>query len=175
MVKSVGYGMRRRCASGNSGIVRASETVLHRDVSGSNVGYHLGYEEGAKTWCAISFYIGFNFIHESDDPTNTGSPDDPGFVGVQCFQVQSGILDCLLSRTHGVLSKQVHFSYLFTIKVFCKIKILYLASKFSLEIGGVKSSNGSGSAYSLNQVFPVGLYRVAQRSNRSNSRYNYSF
>ena len=79
------------------------ESVHDRNLSGSDVGDHLGDEEGAEARTCFGV-IAAHFLFKGPETTDTGGDDDPDTVLIYCLYVKLGIGDTLFGCHHGKLS-----------------------------------------------------------------------
>ena len=155
-VERIGEGVGRRGASRSRGIVRAVETVLDRNLSSSDVGNHLGDEEGIELGahgCAIDSPVA-GFFFKRMDAADTYTEDYADAVLVNSFEVHTAVLDSLLGSHEGILLVEVHLAHLFAVEEVGSLKALHLASKLGLEVGSIKVGDRCSTADTILNVFP---------------------
>ena len=132
------------------------ETVLDRNLSSSDVGNHLGDEEGIELGahgCAIDSPVA-GFFFKRMDAADTYTEDYADAVLVNSFEVHTAILNGLLGSHEGVLLVEVHLAHLFAVEEVGSLKALHLASKLGLEVGSIKVGDRCSTADTILNVFP---------------------
>ena len=152
------------------------ETVHDRYLSGSNVGNHLGDEEGVelRTVLMMSTVVAY-FIFKSLNTTDTYSINNAYACLVFLFEIHAAVFNSLLSSNDGQLCVAIHLAGLLAINVVIDVKVLHLTSKLCLEFRGIEKRNRRSTALASYHALPSLLGRVTQRSNGTHASYYYSF
>ena len=114
-------------------------------------------------------------ILESLYTTDTYTIDNTNTVLVLSLQIHAAVFYSLLGSNQRQLSVAVHLTGLFAIKIVVYVEVLYLASKLSLEVSGIKACNRGCSALTSQQILPSFLDRITQWCYGTQSCYYYSF
>ena len=132
------------------------ESVNHRDLSGCNVGNHLRNEERieTRTDCVFGLCVIHYFFFESVDTADTYSEDHTDFVQVFFFHINASGCYSFFGSSNSILCIKIHFASFFPVDEIGRVEVFHFAGKLSLELGCVKMSNRSCSAYSVDQVVP---------------------
>ncbi len=110
--------------------------VLHRNMTRSDVGNHLGNEERIifRTFLLMKGIVS-GFFLKGVQTTDTGSDDntDAIFVGVNGI-VDTRITDCLLGCSESILRIQIKRACFLAVEVLFRIKVLHFTGKLGLEL-----------------------------------------
>ena len=134
-VESIGDGVRRRSAGRSGGIVGTMESVHDRNLSGSDVGDHLGDEEGAesRTFLFLSQGVFADLFFEGMDTADAHSEYHADVVFVDRFEVQTAVLYSLHCRHDCILFIEIHFANLFAVNEICCLEVFHFAGKVRFE------------------------------------------
>ena len=164
----------RRCTGRNRTVVRAHESVFHRDEAGGNVGNHAGNEEGAKPRGSIPGGIAQTLVEERFESSDTRAPDYADLLLVDLLQVKARILYGLRSGDQSILREEVVLADLLAVEMLGRVVILHFTSEARLKFFSVEMSNGCGTAYALLQIRKILFNIIAERVDRTDARNYYS-
>ena len=138
------------------------EAIHDRYLTGSNVGNHLGDEEGVelRTVLTMGSIVGY-LVLESLDTADTYAVDHTNAVFVFGLQVHGAVLNSLLGSNQGQLGIAVHLASLLAVQVCVDVKVLDLTGKLRLEVGGIEMGNRSCTALACQHVLPSLLGSIA--------------
>lgn len=176
-VECVDDGVVRRSAGGNHTIVGAMITIVHRDVSRSDVGNHLRDEEGV-VFGAVGGVDGIisGLLFESVKTADACGDDYTDAVAVEVlFFLKTGISYGLTRSHHGILGIKVELTQLFAVEMLVAVETLDLAGELGFEQRCVEMGDRAGTAHAVDGVFPGGLHIVAERSDGAEACDYYSF
>ena len=160
VIQRIDHRMVRRSAGRNRTIVRAPETVFHRNVAGSQIRNHLRYEERAISRNETSLDIALYLLVECFQSTYTRSPDNSHAFEVELFGLDPRVLHRLFGGDQRILRIEVVFTHLLAIEEVIRFVTFEFAGKFCLEVRRVKMSNRSCSAYTFFKISEVLLNAV---------------
>ena len=145
-------------------------------MSGSDVGYHLGYEERV-VFRAAGFVFGVitSLFLKSVQTTDAGGKDHAHTVLVYVFAGYAGIFHSLVGCYQGIHGVEVELTCFFAVKVVCRIEVLYFAGKLCFEQRSVKMCDRAGSAFAFEGVLPCLGSIVAYGSEGAETGHHYSF
>ncbi len=153
--------------------VRAAEFMLYGDVTGCDVGDHLRNEEGivfGSLLRAMNCKIA-GLLLECVETADTGCENHADTVLVYSLAFKTCILDCLIGCLERVHRVKVKLTSLLAVEMRGRIEILNLACELGLEFACVEVCNRGGTALACLGVIPSCGHIVADRSQRSESRY----
>ena len=152
------------------------ETILDRDLSGSDVGNHLRDEEGVELRSVLAVCtIVAHLILEGLDTADAYAEDHADAVLVLGLQVHAAVVDSLLGSNHGQLSVAVHLACLLAVQVVVHVEVLHLAGELCLKVCCIEIRNRSSTADTIDEVFPHLVGVVADRRHSTQSCYDDSF
>ena len=152
------------------------QAVHDGNVSRSDVGNHLGDEEGVELgFLAEVLPIVSNFLFKGLDTADANAVNHANAVAVFFFHVQAAVFDALHGRDDGQLGVAVHLACLLTVDIVGHVEVFHLASELAFEIGGVEMCDGCCATLTSQQVSPRLFGRVANGGNGSKTRHYYSF
>ena len=151
--------------------------IFHRDVSGCDVGDHLGDEEGVVfracrgVHCIIS-----GFLLKSVEAADASCHNYSNAVAVEVLLLfDAGIFHSLAGCHDGILCVEVKLTQFLTVEVVGCIEAFYLTRKLGFEQRSVEMCNRTGSAYAFDCVFPCSGNVVTERGYGAETCYDYSF
>ena len=175
-VKGICQGIGWRGTSRGSGVVRAVETILNRNLSWSNVSNHFGDEEGVELRTFILVHgIVTSFFFEGVNTTDTNTKYHTNAVFVDSFEVPATVLDSLHSSNECILFVEVHLASLFAIDKVSSFEVLHFASKLSFKQRSVEVCDRASTANAILNVFPSFGHCVTNGSKGTEASYNNSF
>ena len=152
------------------------EAVHDGNLSGGNVGNHLGDEERIELRSVFLVCpVVFHFVLEGLDTADTHAIDYADAVLVFCLQVHAAVVDSLLGSDDGQLRIAVHLASLFTVNPFVDIQTFHFASEMSLAFRSVEQCDRCSTTLAGHQVFPAFFGIQSNRSNGTKTCYNNSF
>ena len=175
-VEGIGQGVGRGSASRGGGVVRSVEAVLYGDLSGGDVGNHLGDEEGVELRAVFFVHsIVAGFFLKGMDAADAYTENHADAVLVDFLQVPSAVLDGLHGSHECILLVEVHFACLFAVDEVVGLEAFHFAGELCFEFGGIKVGDRSCAAHAVLDVFPHFGHRVAHGGEGSQTRHYYSF
>ena len=152
------------------------ETVLDRDLSGSDVGNHLRNEEGVELRAVLLVDgIVASFLLKGVNTTDTYTEHHADAVLVDSFEVPAAVLDSLHGSHESVLLVKVHFASLLAVDKVGSLKALHLACKLCFELRRIEVCDRAGAANAVLDVFPSFGYCVTYWCEGAKACYNNSF
>ena len=163
-------GVSQRIGAGSTGgggdVVGAMEAVEDADVSGGDVGNHLGDEEGTELGADFSTCagIGANLLLEGLDAADANAEDHTHAVLIDGVEVHLAVGDGLLGSSNGILRVDVHLASLLAVDaVLLRVEAFDFTGELSLEFLCVEMGDGGCATLAGQQRFPSLLNRVSQR------------
>ena len=154
------------------------EAIHDADVPGSDVGYHLGDEEGTKlgTQLLAGTSIGLNLFLKSLDTSDAHAIDDADTVLVNLFQIHATICNGLRGSSDGILAVEIHLASLLAVDaIVFGLEVLDLTSKLCLELFGIEMGDGCSTTDAIQKVFPRFLDGIADGGDGAKACYYNSF
>ena len=110
------------------------ETVLDGNLTGSDVGNHLGDEEGVELR-AVFLVAGIvsGFFFEGVDTADTYAENHADAVLVDGFEVPAAVVDGFHGSHERILLVEVHLAGLLAVDEVSGLEVLHFASELSLE------------------------------------------
>ena len=155
--------MHRQTRYNNSTV----KPVTNRNSAGSDIHDHFRNEIGIETGGTISRIKFFQLFFKSSDTAIARGPDHTDIIEIFLLHrrgEQSGISERLVTGHHGVEGKEIIFFDFFFLKKIFWMKSFHFTTKPRLEFGRIKFCYGSGTTFTLYDVFPEFIDSISQRS-----------
>ena len=151
----------------------SSCSKLNRNISGRHIGDHQRYHQRmnpVRPFLHDLRVFSFHRLQTSD----SGAYDNAYTKRIFLFHVDSRILACLHSRRDRILGKWFHSLGCLEIHIVLWLKILDLSRNLYFIVRSIKFGDFTDPYLARFDSFPEFRYAVSNRSNSSQSCYNYS-